>query len=246
MLVVWDFDWSLVNENTDTYVVDKLSPDLRAGMSGRGLQWTDLCAATFKKMHDRGVTRADFESCLASLPMFDEHIEALRLASESGARQAIISDSNTFFIDTILSVRGLTEHINGGVVTNPSSWTADGALHVDWLQPRDAPHACPWSPPNMCKGNILQDVMAASASETEGKAGGGVVLYVGDGRGDISACLRMRAGDHILARRDFALLKALTEDPEVVGLLKATVHPWGSGEELLGVFKTLISSSGDS
>jgi hypothetical protein len=268
-----------VNENTDTFVVEKLSPALREGMTGSGMQWTDLCAATFQKMHALGVTRSDFESCLASLPMFDEHVEALRLVSESGAQQAIISDSNTFFIETILSARQLSAFVNAGVHTNPSSWTADGALSVGWLQPRAAPHGCRWSPPNMCKGDILealvtQDLVpagrpgtdnpsppsctlagtASQASETAadgsaeekgsvaatGKRVCSSIVYVGDGRGDLSACLRMAKGDHILARRGFSLYTALTEDAEVISLLKAAVHPWGSGQELLSQLKALI------
>lgn len=48
-LVIWDFDWSLINENSDTFVVRELAPALHAEMSrlassdafGPG-RWTDL------------------------------------------------------------------------------------------------------------------------------------------------------------------------------------------------------------
>ena len=29
VLVVWDFDWSLVNENSDTFVLRELAPEAR-------------------------------------------------------------------------------------------------------------------------------------------------------------------------------------------------------------------------
>ena len=39
----------------------------------------------------------------------------------------------------------------------------------------------------------------------------------------------MTANDHVLARKDFPLMKALTSDPQVIPLIKATVHPWADG-----------------
>ena len=46
-LVVWDFDWSLVNENSDTFVVEKLddSGAIWAAAERKhqnGMQWTEL------------------------------------------------------------------------------------------------------------------------------------------------------------------------------------------------------------
>ena len=39
VLVVWDFDWSLVNENSDTFVLRELAPALRRRAPREGLRW---------------------------------------------------------------------------------------------------------------------------------------------------------------------------------------------------------------
>ena len=43
-LVVFDFDWSLVDQDTDRYVFEVLAPDLRRHMKTvkEDVQWTDL------------------------------------------------------------------------------------------------------------------------------------------------------------------------------------------------------------
>ena len=46
-LLVWDFDWSLINENTDTFVVQQLDPSGDVWRRGKqkmqqGVGWTEL------------------------------------------------------------------------------------------------------------------------------------------------------------------------------------------------------------
>ena len=43
-LVVFDFDWSLIDQDTDRYVFEVLAPDLRRYMKSvkDDVQWTDL------------------------------------------------------------------------------------------------------------------------------------------------------------------------------------------------------------
>jgi pyridoxal phosphate phosphatase PHOSPHO2 len=50
--------------------------------------------------------------------------------SASGAAQYIVSDSNTFFIDTILRHLGIA-HCFQGIYTNPAHLTSTGLLHLE-------------------------------------------------------------------------------------------------------------------
>jgi len=267
-LVAWDFDHSLVNDNTDTYVVQQLTPAVYQQMRGRDDQWTDLCRWTFREMAKAGVTRGSFEACLATLPCFEENVEAVKLiAATANVDQVIISDSNTVLIDVVLEARGIADCFpEGTIFTNPARWIevdlqqdSDSAgtkgdrhevLDVDWFQNRNSPHSCPWSPDNMCKGDILDTVRAnlTGAGATANTANGDsqiCTIYVGDGRGDLSAVLRMGPGDHVLARAGYSLLKALRElasqqasasSPPV----QATVHSWANGIELLTIMQNLL------
>lgn len=59
-LMVFDFDWSLINENSDTWVLKELRPrlldELRQGQR-KGLGWTELMDSMFGRLHDLKVSR---------------------------------------------------------------------------------------------------------------------------------------------------------------------------------------------
>ena len=38
--VVWDFDWTLINENSDTFIVDRISHDARLNEGSKRMGWT--------------------------------------------------------------------------------------------------------------------------------------------------------------------------------------------------------------
>ena len=60
-LVVWDFDWSLINENSDTYVIERLDPsggiwrDAEKRLR-RGADWTGLMDWAAGELHAAGHT----------------------------------------------------------------------------------------------------------------------------------------------------------------------------------------------
>ena len=47
-LVVWDFDWSMINENTDTYIFEQLAPALadQMGKLGKTEEFAGRCVKT--------------------------------------------------------------------------------------------------------------------------------------------------------------------------------------------------------
>jgi pyridoxal phosphate phosphatase PHOSPHO2 len=55
-------------------------------------------------------------------------------------------------------------------------------------------------------------------------------LYVGDGGGDVCACLQLGAGDVVFARAGFPLAKAL--QGRHAAALRAELRVWASGSEL--------------
>jgi pyridoxal phosphate phosphatase PHOSPHO2 len=82
-LVVFDFDWSLINENSDTYVIQQLCPQLypelkllhKGEYAGR---WTELMDHSVQKLHEAGVSVAQLDACLQEIPVFAETLEAAR------------------------------------------------------------------------------------------------------------------------------------------------------------------------
>ena len=244
-LVVWDFDWSLLNENSDTYVIAQLAPRLRDEMRvlqatpefGRG-RWTALMDHVLGRLaRERGVTPAAIAACVAAAPLDAATAAAVRRAGASGrAEQRILSDANDFFIAAVLDARALRAHFSR-VVTNPSRLErrdagGPAALRVAPLVPASAPHGCARCPPNLCKGRVLDAWRAEPRAARFGR-----VVYVGDGGGDACPALRLGAADVVCARRDWALHKALAREG-----CAARVLPWSDGDELFAHFDRLFAA----
>ena len=65
-LAVFDFDHTLVDGNTDTWIT-KLYEDARHVQNNQDLCWTDIMAEVFRTLHEKKFTKLDFEHCLQSL-----------------------------------------------------------------------------------------------------------------------------------------------------------------------------------
>ena len=207
-IVIFDFDHSLIDENSDTFVPEKLgNAELMAFIdrsSRNGAQWTCLMDDVARQLHEAGRTRADFEAALRSVPVDAAMPAAARAAAAAGAQVHVVSDANTFYIETVL------EHLRlrvDSVVTNPAAFNDSGRLRI---RPHtDRPHGCPRCPPNMCKGKIVREIVNAAAPTPQHRPR---VFYVGDGGGDVCPCLGLPSGSVAAARAGCALLRALRRE----------------------------------
>jgi len=229
-LVVWDFDWSLVNENSDTYVIERLDPSGRIWADAekklrRGTEWTPLMDWALGQLHDAGHTLQALSDALVTIPVLDGALAAVTAARAAGAEQRILSDANDMYIASILESRGIA-NIFSVVETNPTSSGADGRLRVRPHQPDAAPHGCPHCPPNLCKGAVLERWLSELSPCR--------CVYVGDGSGDYCPATRLRAGDVVLARQSphDSLLALCRKRPDTIA---ATVLEWGSLADRGGV-----------
>ena len=81
--VVWDFDYSLVDDNTDTWVFERQSggeaemEHLRA-RSRAGVQWTRLMDEMLARHHARGKSMDDLIAALRDIPILPEHVAAVK------------------------------------------------------------------------------------------------------------------------------------------------------------------------
>ncbi|KAH8063939.1 phosphocholine phosphatase [Aureococcus anophagefferens] len=210
-MVVWDFDWSLINENSDTWILEQLAPTLLTDLKklqqtepdrfGRG-QWTALMDHLLTLLGTR-------EKCarrrLASIPFADENVACVRLAAAAGCEQRILSDANEVYIDKILEARSLRGAFSA-VCTNAATYedAGDGAevLRVAPFHPVDeAPHGCRRCPPNLCKGAVLDRWVAECRPRR--------IIYVGDGSGDYCPATRLVEDDVVCARANYPLAKKL-------------------------------------
>ncbi|KAJ1420701.1 putative pyridoxal phosphate phosphatase PHOSPHO2 [Ochromonadaceae sp. CCMP2298] len=238
-LVVFDFDWSLINENSDTYVIEQLGGkflynELKLLQRGEySERWTELMDLSLCKLYDAGVSVAQLDACLQATPVFGETLEAARYAAACGAELAILSDANTHYIEICLQKYGLAETFSRRA-TNPSL-IEGGRLRITPYQPSSDPHQCPLCPTNLCKGGVLTQWLQEGVQE--GQEAQRRVVYIGDGGGDFCPSMRLKPTDLVLCRRDWTLHK------KCVGAgaaFRATLLPWSDGAELLAIFREHI------
>lgn len=231
-LVVFDFDHTLIDCNSDPWVVDHLgASDLMRSLRP-SLSWTDLMDTMMTEIHARGNAISDIEDSLRKIPVQPEMIRAIQTAHSEGCMLRVISDANVFFIKTVLASHDLEKFFTE-VHSNPAHVDAQGVLRIRPYH-SDPPHSCSLCPPNMCKGLILDNIRASAASSA-----GGPVIYIGDGRGDYCPCLRLQEGDHVLAKQGYPLWRLVRDNCE---LMKAKVHGWSSAKDVEACLSALLFS----
>ncbi|EFJ46483.1 hypothetical protein VOLCADRAFT_33391, partial [Volvox carteri f. nagariensis] len=229
-LWVFDFDWTVVDENSDTWIQrcapgGALPPAVKDSYIPP--DWVGYMNRVLSFLAEHGVTPNDLQAQLQVLAVAGGPAAGTSVSRDlsplRGCQHAVIlSDANSLFIPWILDVdRG--EGVSPGVVrplsgmflrilTNPAAVdTATGAVRVS---PHHGathgsaapPHDCPRCHPNLCKLTALRRLLDDQASR-------GVsyrqVVYVGDGRNDLCPCLGLGPGDVAMPRRGFPLHKLL-------------------------------------
>lgn len=230
-LVVWDFDWSLINENSDTFVIEQLDPSQRimkiVETKARKMGWTQLMDLAVAELHRDGHTPEALLAALATAPVLGGSLKAIAAAkAQPGTEQRILSDANTVYIDAILQEHGhgVSAGTFASVVTNDAAFDAQsGQLRIRPHQPPSLPHGCPNCPPNLCKGLVLDRWLAEEVAPQR-------IVYVGDGGGDFCPAMRLRPQDVLLARRapHDGLLSRCRRDPQAI---RAQILEWDEADD---------------
>lgn len=160
LLFVFDFDHTIVEKNTDVEIQvipgksGPLPKDLTKGARKNG--WTEFMGKVFEFHAKNGVTQEDYRKVMQAMTLVPGMIELIKaIKSDWLGEVVIISDSNSFFIQEILVHRGLDQLIDK-VFTNPAEFDANGCLKI---HPFHEQTHCPFSPKNMCKGDILSQYL---------------------------------------------------------------------------------------
>ena len=190
-------------------------------------------------LHSSGVQSDTLLQHMREIPFDDDMKAACRLMSDHQSVTAIIlSDSNTVFIETILSHANLGE-VFSRTVTNPAQLLADGRLTVQ----RYHQHSCSLCPPNLCKGSVMEEFVKENGFRK--------VVYVGDGGGDLCPSLRLSEQDTLLARTGYTLSRELQSWPRTVEEATtgekcpfcAQLVLWSSGRDVLDFMESWLKDN---
>ncbi|XP_048227610.1 thiamine phosphate phosphatase-like protein [Ricinus communis] len=235
VVVVFDFDKTLIDCDSDNWVVEQLGVDDTFLHLLPTLPWNSLMDQMMIEIHSRKKTIQDIAECLRQVPLHPRIISAIQSAHASGFDLRIVSDANTFFIETILKHYGLMDCFSE-IYTNPTYVDTEERLRISqYHDPRTSSHGCTICPPNMCKG-IVMDRIRASVSAEGGKKR---FIYVGDGSPDFCATLKLKEEEFVMPRKDFPLWEFICSNKN---LIKAKILEWSDGEELGTRLLSLINT----
>lgn len=234
ILVALDFDYTLINANSDTFIYQlapnkEIPKEIKALYSVNG--WTYYMKEVFKYLHKNGVTEKDILSCIEKISLTDGMNELLETLSPERTEFIIISDSNNIFINHILKNKGLVDKISS-IFTNFAEFKENGCLNIEMYHQQNT---CSLSTINLCKGDILSKFVASRYLT-------GVeyvrIAYVGDGFNDFCPSLRLYENDAAFPRVNYCLIKTIPEMEKEKNLkLRAQVFPWTSGKDILKVLQ---------
>ena len=240
VVVIFDFDWSLINENSDTYVFQILRPDLLKTIQDqwKTVDWTTLMDSSVGSLMRSGVTRKELSDCLHGIPFFQETFQSLRLAKDKGAKVFILSDANEYYISEIIGHHSL-DHLIDQTITNFSEFetleNGSEVLRIKPYQHPSTPHGCRNCPINLCKGICLESIIKRVGGRESIKK----IVYVGDGGGDFCPCLALSPSDFICCRNNWTLHKKIRDSDSLV---MAQCIPWSNGADLLHCFEDILNS----
>ena len=181
-------------------------------------------AAIFKFLHEKTINKQQIVECMKEINLVRGMKELLQELSKDQYEVVIISDSNTYFIDTIMKHHRLENSIHT-VYSNPASFNKSGCLTIDYYHIQDW---CDLSTKNLCKGHIFEGHINKRRQE-------GVefdrLAFIGDGTNDLCPCLKLKKGDFALARKGFRLVKKAAEYKDK-GLVAELVE-WETGLDIL-------------
>ncbi|RKP06293.1 phosphatase phospho-type [Thamnocephalis sphaerospora] len=242
-LVALDFDWTLIDEDSDQAVITLLPPNVHADLREKpyaSMQWTDKMNHIYGELHRSGCTREQITTVFTALKLHSSMRTALQLAKQTGAADVvIISDSNTVAIQECLRAHQL-DSVVSEVITNESTWTPEGRLGVRRYVSAETPHGCtrtalykenpiPSCALNICKGRELRRL----------RAGYDRVVYLGDGRNDYCPGCELTSLDVYMPRRDRGL-HAILSGPDGAAIQARTVY-WTHADDVLEEFETIFA-----
>ncbi|XP_063815922.1 phosphoethanolamine/phosphocholine phosphatase isoform X2 [Pseudophryne corroboree] len=240
-LLVFDFDETIVNENSDDSVIqvapDQELPDWLRETFQDGY-YNQYMQRVFQYLGDKGVRLIDLKAVYEKIPLSPGMPTLFRFLAKNQDRFEIIlmSDANMFGIESNLKSYGY-ESLFRRIISNPTNVEKSGYLT---LSPYHT-HSCSQCPANMCKRKILAEYLNERSQE-------GVkfenLLYVGDGSNDFCPSVVFTSTDVAFPRKNYPMHKLIRKmEEKQKGAFKARVVPWDSAEMVAQYLQALLNKS---
>ncbi|XP_076958096.1 inorganic pyrophosphatase 2-like [Bidens hawaiensis] len=232
IVMVFDFDKTIIDIDSDNWVVDELGGTDLFNELLRTMPWNCIMDMMMKELYLQGKSIEDIEDVLKRVPIHPRVVPAIKAAYALGCDLRVLSDANLFYIETILKHLGIRECFSE-INTNPGFVDEEGKLRIlPYHDFHTFSHGCNLCPPNMCKGKIIERIQATLENKR-------IIIYLGDGAGDFCPSLKLTKEDYMMPRKDFPVWELICKNRQ---LLQANVHEWIDGEDLERVLIQLITT----
>ncbi|KAJ3257250.1 hypothetical protein HK103_004804 [Boothiomyces macroporosus] len=231
-LAVFDFDFTVIEDDSDRYIVKSLSESLYAKMKDhqKKMQFTELCDMMVGELHKLGNNPDDLKKTLRTIPFNPAMYDIMKLLQENNAEIIVISDANTIYIDEISDQYQIKQFISH-VITNPAHFDDDGRLHIrKRCEKHDCLNGCAV---NICKGVELLEYINSKGSPYDR------LIYVGDGTNDFCPSTKLGPNDYVFPRKDFPFSRKI-KDEQYRNEITARINEWESADELLSLLRNLL------
>ncbi|XP_067327791.1 pyridoxal phosphate phosphatase PHOSPHO2 isoform X1 [Anolis sagrei] len=237
LLLVFDFDHTVVDENTDTWIVkcapaSKLPDEIKH--SYKKGHWTEYMGRVFRYLGDNGVKEEEMKRTMTTLPFTAGMKDLLDFIGKHKDffDCIIISDSNAVFIDWILKAANVS-HLFDNVFTNPASFDGSGYLTVQNCHIHD----CVKCPVNLCKRKVLEEFVETRLTSSMKYS---QIIYIGDGGNDLCPVMYLKKNDIVMPRHGYTLENMISQLSQKLIPVEASVVSWSSGMEILEYLELLI------
>ncbi|CAA2973372.1 inorganic pyrophosphatase 1-like [Olea europaea subsp. europaea] len=234
IVVVFDFDKTIIDSDSDNWVVDELGASDFFNQLLPTMPWNSVMDRMMKELHTQGKTKDDIQEVLKRAPIHPRVVPAIKTAHSLGCDLRIVSDANLFYIETILVHLGIRDFFSE-INTNPGYVNEEGRLRIlPFHDFQSSSHGCNLCPPNMCKGMIIERIQASLGKERKK-----TMIYLGDGSGDFCPSLKLKDEDYVMPRKNFPVWDLICQNR---ALVRAKIHEWNDGEELESILLKLIDT----
>ncbi|XP_003800905.1 pyridoxal phosphate phosphatase PHOSPHO2 [Otolemur garnettii] len=237
ILLVFDFDNTIIDDNSDTWIVQcapgkKLPIELQNSYQ-KGL-WTEFMGRVFKYLGDKGVREDEMKRAVTSVPFTPGMVELFNFIRKNKDKFdcIIISDSNSVFIDWVLEAANFHD-VFDKVLTNPAAFDSKGHLTVENYHA----HSCNRCPKNLCKNVALAEFVGKQSQQVMSYT---QIVYIGDGENDVCPITLLKKNDVAMPRKGYALQKTLTRMSQNLEPMEYSIVVWSSGIEIMSHLQFLI------
>ncbi|KAK4713607.1 hypothetical protein R3W88_019514 [Solanum pinnatisectum] len=116
MVIVFDFDRTLIDGDSDRWVVENMGLTHLFNQLRPTLPWNALMDRMMEELHSQGKTVEQIAECLMDVPLHPKTISAVQSAHDLGCDLKVVSDANQFYIETILKHHRLYRCFSEGLV----------------------------------------------------------------------------------------------------------------------------------